>query len=271
MPAASGDVYKILYSVGRYLLPVLALLLVLIVLAFIISEAHARRERVRGLPGSGTVGELIVLSGSRDLDVNTWFPVPREGVLGSIRSCDLVIPCPGVRTKHLDFSWEDGIGLLIRPRTGCEAAVNGVPVTCRTDAAAVPLVHGGILQVGSAVLRLHVFAALDTTAAAVMPQPSEMMPAGTEIPAPPMPAPMPMPVYSPAKPGFTQDSVQGIPLQEMPAEQLPPQEIPMQESSMQSVPEECTVSVSPETSADRPESVSSRPRRSDRWKEDFGE
>ena len=35
------------------------------------------------------MGELIVLSGGQDLDTNTWFPVPREGVLGSIRSCDL--------------------------------------------------------------------------------------------------------------------------------------------------------------------------------------
>lgn len=261
MPAASGDVYKILYSVGRYLLPILGLLLVLVVLAFVISEAHARRERVRGLPGSGTVGELIVLSGGRELDVNTWFPVPREGVLGSIRSCDLVIPCPGVRTKHLDFSWEDGIGLLIHPRTGCEAAVNGVPVTCRTNAAAVPLSHGGVLQVGSAVLRLHVFAALDTAAAAVMPQPSEAMPAGAEMPVPPMPASMPMPGFAPA-PG-----VQEMPLQEM----IPPQEVPLQESPPGVVPEEVPAPVSPETAADRSESASSRPRRSDRWKEDFGE
>lgn len=270
MPAASGDVYKILYSVGRYLLPILGLLLVLVVLAFVISEAHARRERVRGLPGSGTVGELIVLSGGRDLDVNTWFPVPREGVLGSIRSCDLVIPCPGVRTKHLDFSWEDGIGLLIHPRTGCEAAVNGVPVTCRTNAAAVPLSHGGVLQVGSAVLRLHVFAALDTAAAAVMPQPSEAMPAGAEMPVPPMPASMPIPGFAPAPPGFA-PGVQEMPLQEIPAEQIPPQEMPLQESPSGAMPEEVPAPVSPETAAGRAEPASSRPRRSDRWKEDFGE
>ena len=118
MPVASADVWKILYTVSRYLFPLLAVLLVFLILFYILSESRNRRERVRTRPGSGTVGELVVLSGGRDLDVNTWFPVPREGVLGSIRSCDLVIPCPGVRTKHLDFSWEDGTGLLIRPRTG---------------------------------------------------------------------------------------------------------------------------------------------------------
>ena len=135
MPVASADVWKVLYTVSRYLFPVLAVSLVFLVLFFILSESRIRREKVHNLPGSGTVGELIVLSGSRDLDANTWFPVPREGVLGSVRSCDLVIPCPGVHTKHLDFSWEDGTGLLIRPRTGCEVQINGVPVTCRTHAA----------------------------------------------------------------------------------------------------------------------------------------
>ena len=117
MPVASEDVWKILYTVSRYLFPLLAIALFFLVLFYILSESRNRREKVRELPGSGTVGELIVLSGSSELDVNTWFPVPREGVLGCVRSCDLVIPCPGVHAKHLDFSWEDGSGLLIRLRS----------------------------------------------------------------------------------------------------------------------------------------------------------
>ena len=78
MPVVSGDIWKILYTVSRYLFPLLAVCLVFLVLFYILSDARDRREKVRGLPGSGTVGELIVLSGGRDLDANTWFPVPRE-------------------------------------------------------------------------------------------------------------------------------------------------------------------------------------------------
>ena len=241
MTAASPQVWDILYTVSRYLFPFLAVCLVLLVLLYILSESHARRDSVRSLPGAGTVGELIVLSGGRNLDVNTWFPVPREGVLGSVRSCDLVIPCPGVRSRHLDFSWEDGLGLLIRPCTGCEVQINGMAVDCRTNASAVPLTHGSVLQVGSAVLRLHLFAALDNTSAPVQPE---------AVPIPDVPLQPPAPVsdhvfYSP-------DSMQFVP----PGPVLPAQEAPASGKEIPSLHDE---------------PVPASPRRSDRWKEDLGE
>ena len=245
MPVASEDVWKILYSVSRYLFPLLAVSLFFLVLFYILSESRSRREKARGLPGTGTVGELVVLSGGDDLDVNTWFPVPREGVLGSVRSCDLVIPCPGVRTKHLDFFWEDGTGLLIRPRTGCEALVNGMSVTCRSRTADIPLTHGSVLQVGTAMLRLHLFAALDNTPAPVQPAPAEV------------PAPAPGPSFVPF-PGPPADSIsprQAFPAPESPDYMVPPAALqPRAETP-----------VAPEKAA------SDRPRRSDRWKEDLGE
>ena len=246
MPVVSGDIWKILYTVSRYLFPLLAVCLVFLVLFYILSDARNRRDKVRSLPGSGTVGELIVLSGGRDLDANTWFPVPREGVLGSIRSCDLVIPCPGVRTRHLDFSWVDGLGLLLRPRTGCEVMVNGVPVTCRTRAADVPLTHGGILQVGSATLRLHLFAALDNTPVSAAPVPAEM------------PSAMP-------GPGFA-------PYPSQPGEFYSPQPVPPASGQVVPDPMILPADVPPLPAEDPlPPAASDRPRRSDRWKEDLGE
>ena len=227
MPVASEDVWKILYSVSRYLFPLLAVSLFFLVLFYILSESRNRRERVRGLPGTGTVGELIVLSGSDELDVNTWFPVPREGVLGSVRSCDLVIPCPGIRTKHLDFSWEDGTGLLIRPRTGCEALINGIPVTCRTRPADVSLTHGSILQVGTAMLRLHLFAALDNT-------PAASQPASVDIPVQGPPASF---VPFPGPPADAMPLQQAGPIPAAPDFTAPPSVVPSQ----------MEISVSPET------------------------
>ncbi len=261
MPVVSEDIWSILYTVSRYLFPLLALSLVFVLLLYVLSESSNRRERTRGLPGSGTVGELIVLSGGRDLDANTWFPVPREGVLGSIRSCDLVIPCSGVKTKHLDFSWEDGQGLLIRPRTGCEALINGTLVTCRSDASSVPLTHGAVLQVGDAVLRLHLFAALDNTVSTVQqlspespygPEPSAPVP----LFAPAQPAQMPLPVSPEA---YAPSPVPAVYIQQAPVQAEPffPRPVPAPP-----VPDE---------NAAPPETEPVRLRRSDRWKEDLGE
>ena len=241
MPADSSGAWDIVYTVARYLFPFFALVAVFMVLFYILSEARTRRERVRSLPGAGTVGEMVVLTGSRDLDTNTWFPVPREGVLGSVRSCDLVIPCPGVHAKHLDFSWEDGIGLLIHPRTGCEAQINGVSVTCRTDASSFPLTHGGILQVGSAVLRLHLFAALDNTAAPVLPPP-EMQTSSAEYIQEPIPVPVVYDPYGLQDLPFRTESGPVLPVSPCPGDASPPAQ------------------------------DTAGPRRSDRWKEeDFGE
>ena len=255
MPVVSEDIWRILYTVSRYLFPLLAVSLVFLVLFYLLSESAKRREKARSLPGTGTVGELIVLSGSRDLEVSTWFPVPREGVLGSVRSCDLVIPCPGVRTRHLDFSWEDGVGLLIHPFTGCEALINGIPDTCRTDSSAVPLTHGSVLQVGSAVLRLHLFAALDNTLPVVQsPEKTSTVP----IQSIQDPCPVPVPdLFAPVQP------VPGpVPSGETPQFCCIPDE---------PCPDPALSDTSPEKLPSSPETKPIRLRRSDRWKEDLGE
>ena len=93
MPVASESILRILFAVFQYLLPFLAVVTVILIFFYLLSENRIRREKAAGLPGFGTIGELVVLSGSRNLDTNTWFPVPREGVLGAVRSCDLVRAC----------------------------------------------------------------------------------------------------------------------------------------------------------------------------------
>lgn len=288
MPVVSSDIYKILFTVSRWLFPALAIFIVLFTFLWLFSESLRRRERIRNLPGSGTVGELVVLSGGRDLAVNTWFPVPREGVLGSVRSCDLVIPCPGVRAAHLDFSWQDGLGLLLYPRSGCEVLVNGVPVTCRSDPREFPLTHGSVLQIGSAVLRLHLFAALDTSPV-FQPDPAADLPASGPIPAPAAPVvPVPMPMGAEIIPPIPPDQMSGVPgntFSSVP-DQMPP--VPGEVPPFPSEPfpaetPDPMASVSPVTVPDPAQSAQSpapspadsasprRPRRSDRWKEDWGE
>ncbi len=208
MYSVSPEIWNVLFLLSRWLFVILAVVILVSALGWLASDRRARKERLRALPGAGTVGELVVLSGSDRLPAQTWFPVPREGVLGSVRSCDLVVPGPGIHSCHLDFRWQDGIGLLLYPRSGCEVLVDGVPLDCRSDASARPMTHGMCLQVGPVVLRLHLFAAMDHTVYPMQPAaPAEMeaspaeMPRAAQEPAfPPVQTAMPVPpiVSSPA-------------------------------------------------------------------------
>ena len=252
MPVVASNIWNILYTVSRYLFPFLAVSLVLLLLFYLLSESRIRREKTRMLPGSGTVGELVVLSGGKNLDVNTWFPVPREGVMGAVRSCDLVIPCPGVHPKHLDFSWRDGIGLLVYPHSGCEALVNGVPVTCKSSRTPEPLVHGSVLQIGSAVLCLHLFSALDHTTAPVQPYAPELM---TPVQTVPVSGTIP-PVSYVSSPAMDASCYVQTPDPDFSEPSLQNNEFPVSSAS---------------GSPDGPDPAAARPRRSNRWKEDLGE
>ena len=258
MFSVSPEIYTVLSTVSRWLFAFFALMLLLFAFAWQHADRKEHRERFKNLPGAGTVGELVVLSGSDQLSVNTWFPVPREGVLGSLRSCDLVVPCPGVRSQHLDFSWQDGTGLLIRPRLGCEVLVDGVPVSRRGAFADTPLLHGSTLQVGSAVLRLQLFSALSAVSRPHVLQAAEPVsaPGAWTVPAQP-------PVQVPcASEQFWQTPQEPVPFSPDPYLNQP---VPQQPESVPVPPSE--------QPAPQPEMQpgTQRRKRADRWKEDWSE
>ena len=262
MFSVTPELYATISLVSRWLFVFIALLLLFFALLWHRAERRERRERFKNLPGAGTVGELLVLSGSDELVPDTWFPVPREGVLGSLRSCDLVIPCPGVAPRHLDFSWQDGTGLLIRPHLGCDVLVDGVPVDRRTAAEGVPLLHGSVLQVGTGVLRLQLFSALSHTNRIFSPAP----PASQPVQPPAAWAPQQMPPQAPPQmypqyPGPAAPSWQ--PAQ---AQAVPPQEYPLQ-----ATPDSVPPDMAGPLPAEPPANPAVRPKRADRWKEDWSE
>ena len=251
MPSVPSNIYSVLMEVSRYLFALLGVLALLAALAWIMAENRAHKERLRSLPAAGTIGELVVLSGGPELSPQTWFPVPREGVLGSFRSCDLVVPCDGIKARHLDFVWQDGVGLLIRPRSGCQVQINNALLDCHSDAASCPLTHGGFLRIGDAVLRLQVYKALDHTATEVVAQSPEM-----PGPAPVNECPAQLPAYDPGAVSVS-PPVEAIP---EPAFSAPADMafIPSAPVSQPSVPLSAP-------------SAGHTPRRSDRWKEEWGE
>ena len=276
------ETYRTIVLVSRYLFAFFALMLLLFAFSWVRSEGKKRRERFRNLPGAGTVGELLVLSGSEELPADTWFPVPREGVLGSLRTCDLVVPCPGVEGRHLDFSWQDGVGLVLRPRGKCEVLVDGVPVSRRSGAEAPPLVHGSCLQVGSALLRLQLFAALNHTNRAFAPAGAEQVfPAGNGQPFSPEAGPAAvtgdqLPLQMPGQTAAIIDA--GMPPCPLVPEQAPVTEQEAFPASLTEIPINAykrppSGETDPGLENRKPETQPDprRRRRTERWKEDFSE
>lgn len=265
----SPQLFTSIYGISRWLFAFFALCLLFFAFAWLHAERKKHHDRFRSLPGAGTVGEMVVISGGPQLPENTWFPVPREGVLGSLRTCDMVVPCPGVRSRHLDFTWLDGTGLLLRPRPGCDMLIDGVLAEGASDALSMPLVHGSTLQVGSAVLRLQVFAALDN-----MPRrddPAGFYPQAYQPPAPPAPYPLP-PDAAASGTYFPQAPAQAPVPYPPPASPVSPEPFLPSEAPSSPQPDgNMPPSPVPGTSDPARPSAPPRRRRADRWKEDWSE
>ncbi len=145
----------------RYFFAFLGVMIVVRAFAWLVKDRRIKRRRLKTLPDAGTIGILTVEQGGRHLQPGAAISVPYEGVLGCLRTCDIVVPVEDVATLHLDFTFAAGKGLYIYPRRGCEAVVDGIPLTNRRESRMYPMQHGSVLEVGQAVLRLGVFEGLD--------------------------------------------------------------------------------------------------------------
>ena len=164
MDAVSKELYETLSLAARYFFALLGVLIVLRAFYWLFADHSERRRSRRRLPNAEMIGEMVVLSGGADLREGDSVSVPWEGILGSVRSCDVCIPGEDVRRKHLFFRFEPGQGLLIQPFRGCETLVDGQPVPAGAGGEGCPMRHGSLLQAGQILLRLRVFAGLDPNA-----------------------------------------------------------------------------------------------------------
>ena len=206
-----AKVYEVLSLAMRYFFVFYGVMIVWRAFSWLRKDRKLKHKRLKQLPDAGTIGILTVEEGSKHLKPGEVIPVPHEGVLGYLRTCDVVVPVDDVATMHLDFTFVDGKGLYIYPRRGCEAVVDGVPLTSRRESSRYPMQHGSILQIGQAVLRLGVFAGLDVkearypayTPAAEYPAEDDFTP---EYPAAYEPSHQPMP-----NPSYAQAPYQPVP------------------------------------------------------------
>ena len=267
----STNLYEVLSLAARYLFTLLGVLIVLRSFVWLLSDHQEKHSRLRRLPDAGMIGEMVVLSGSRELPEGMAVPVPWEGILGSVRSCDMVIPCPEVRKRHLRFSYENGLGLKIMPLSGCEATVNGVLLNCRSGEKAAPMTHGSFLQIGSTVLRLRVFAGLDS-AAGFGDEPGIASPSAPGMPEEAYTSPQGFPVANvgavppsdfqmPQGSVFLPEAGSAVPVYTAAEADINPNGAPLPAPTDSSAPENKTGCASP----------APRRRRSDRWEADWSE
>ena len=194
--------YEVLALAMRYFFTAVGVLIVWRSFSWLMKDRRLKHRRLRQLPDAGTIGIFTVMQGGKHLPEGAVIPVPPEGVLGCVRTCDVVVPAPDVATMHIDCTFQDGRGLYIRPRRGCEAVVDGMPILTRRDSASYPMQHGSVLEVGQAVLRLGVFAGLNVPDVAFaapeapVPPPTEEAPSQW-TPQPPAPQGIPVPPQYP--------------------------------------------------------------------------
>jgi hypothetical protein len=168
--------YEIVALGARYWFAFLGVVIVWRSYMWLRKDAKIRRKRLRQLPDAGLVGELVVLAGSDALPPGTVIPLPREGTLGSLRSCDVSIPCPGVANRHGDFRFENGVGLIVTPAPQLSIVVDGQEPA--PDQREWVMHHGSRLVIGDALLRMRLFMGLETARTASFQQ----EPADEELP-----------------------------------------------------------------------------------------
>ncbi len=160
----SAQAYELLALGARYWFAFLGVIIVWRSFMWLRKDAKIRRKRLRQLPDAGLVGELVVLAGSETLPPGTVIPLPREGTLGSLRSCDVSIPCSGVASRHGDFRFENGVGLILTPAPQMTFMVDGEePPPSQREWV---MHHGSRLVIGDALLRMRLFMGLETARSA---------------------------------------------------------------------------------------------------------
>ncbi len=151
--------YELLSMGMRYVFILLVLLLLLRAYWLMRRDSRAWRRTLRNLPDAGLVGELV------DLSENRGYPLPREGLIGSGRSCDIRLP--GLKRLEFQFIFRPGHGVCLtplHPKSG--ALLDGERLRRGNEFA----LHGTILELRGLTCRFRLFAGLDLPARQPTPQ-----------------------------------------------------------------------------------------------------
>lgn len=140
---------QLLTLAARALFLLFAALVVLRTGFNLLRQHRARKRLMKQLPDAGMVGEM------RDIETDKSYPLPREGVLGGGRGCDIRLK--GLRRRQVNFAYVPGKGILLTPCHRRSATwLDGVAISRPVYA-----LHGALLRVGGYTLCMRLFAGLD--------------------------------------------------------------------------------------------------------------
>ena len=158
--AVSQQAYELISMLMRYVFVFIGLMIVWRSFRWLQRDAMAYQKELRSLPDAGLVGEMVNLS------TGEAQPLPREGMIGSSRVCDIRLKGPGIQRNHARFEFEDGKGLKIIPLRRASMLLNGMTLHGPGYA-----LHGTQLQTGGIPLRVRLFAGLKVPYPAAYPEP----------------------------------------------------------------------------------------------------
>lgn len=148
--------YQVVSLLYGYLAAAAIIVIALLTIRRLFSDAALERRVRKNTPQAGAVGTLRVLSaGIRRLPAGTELRVPYEGTMGAAHSCDLCIPYRRVHMRSA-FFWmdKDGLHMVALHRDGF--SVDGVAVNPGDEAI---LSDGAVLCVRELKLILRLYPA----------------------------------------------------------------------------------------------------------------
>ena len=152
--------YAVLSLSMRYWFVALGFLIVFQTFLWLGRDRREKHRMLAEYPDAGMVGEFVVTGGTEEVPEGSALPVPWDGMLGSDRSCDVVLPSPEVGRVHLYFSFEKNRGLSVECAPHMTCTADGEELGGKRRERQAVLDHGSVLTVGPYTLRLRLFAGL---------------------------------------------------------------------------------------------------------------
>lgn len=146
-----GETTYELLSLGLRYWFILLIFLTLLRCYFLMrSDRRAYLQTLRQLPDAGLIGEVV------NLATGEGQPLPREGMIGASRSCDIRVP--GLRHREMEFVFRPGFGVKLIPiHRKHHVLIDSEPLIKGVDYA----LHGTVLDIRGTQLRFRLFAGLD--------------------------------------------------------------------------------------------------------------
>ncbi len=165
--AVTPQAYELISMLMRYVFVIIGLMIVWRSFRWLRRDARAYQKELRSLPDAGLVGEMV------NLATGEAQPLPREGMIGSSRECDIRLKGTGIRRNIARFEFEEGKGLKIIPLRRASVLLNGTAMSGPGYA-----LHGTQLQTAGIPLRVRLFAGLKVPYPAAYPEPDAVWNAG---------------------------------------------------------------------------------------------